>query len=58
MSELEFYDVVLELKSLSKLTDGFPIIYTEKGKEKMQGLNSKIVINNGQVIFNNYYNNK
>jgi len=35
MSELEFYDVVLELKSLSKLTDGFPIIYTEKGKEKI-----------------------
>ena len=30
----------------------------EKGKEKMQGLNSKIVINNGQVIFNNYYNIK
>ena len=36
MSEYNLYDVILELKSLSKLKEGFPIIYnTERGKKKV-----------------------
>ncbi len=42
MSEYNLYDVVLELNSLSKLKDGFPIIYnTEKGKQKVDELKKK-----------------
>ena len=42
MSEYNLYDVVLELNSLSKLKDGFPIIYnTEKGKQKVDELKEK-----------------
>ena len=35
MSENDFYDIVLDLKSLSNLKEGFPIEYTEKGRKKI-----------------------
>ena len=35
MSENAFYDIVLNLKSLSNLKEGFPIEYTEKGRKKI-----------------------
>ena len=38
MSENEFYDIVLNLKSLDNLTEGFPIEYTENGRNKIKSL--------------------
>ena len=35
MSENAFYDIVLNLKSLDNLTEGFPIECTEKGRKKI-----------------------
>jgi len=35
MSENEFYDIELNLKSISNLKEGFPIYYSEKGKKKI-----------------------
>ena len=42
----EFYDVVLNLESLSRLKEGFSVEYTEKGKKKIEDLkkNKGIVI--------------
>ena len=38
-----YYDIILDLKSLSNLQEGFPIIYSEKGKEKYDAWNNKKV---------------
>ena len=38
MSENAFYDIVLDLKSLSNLKEGFPIEYTEKGRDRINEL--------------------
>ena len=46
MSENEFYDIVLNLKSLSNLKEGFPIDYTENGRNKIKSLKEQ----NGCVI--------
>ena len=35
MSENEFYDIILDLKSLSNLKEGFDIKYTEKGRDRI-----------------------
>ena len=35
MSENDFYDIVLDLQSLSNLKEGFKIYYSEKGKKKI-----------------------
>ena len=46
MSENAFYDIVLNLKSLSNLKEGFPIDYTENGRNKIKSLKEQ----NGCVI--------
>ena len=35
MSENDFYDIVLDLQSLSNLKEGFKIYYSEKGKKRI-----------------------
>ena len=35
MSENDIYDIIFDLKSLSDLKKGFPIYYTEKGRNKI-----------------------
>ena len=35
MSENDFYDIVLDLQSLSNLKEGFKIYYSEKGRNKI-----------------------
>jgi len=44
--KVEFYDVVLNLESLSRLKEGFSVEFTEKGKKKIEDLkqNKGIVI--------------
>ena len=37
----DYYDIILDLKSISKLKEGFPIIYSEAGKEKYNELKEK-----------------
>ena len=46
MSENVFYDIVLNLKSLDNLTEGFPIECTEKGRKKINEFKEQ----NGCVI--------
>ena len=46
MSENAFYDIVLNLKSLGNLKEGFPIEYTEKGRKKIDEFKKE----NGCVI--------
>ena len=44
MSENEFYDIELNLKSISNLKEGFPIYYSEKGKKKLMNINMKMYV--------------
>ena len=41
MSENEFYDIILDLQSLSNLKEGFQINYTEKGRQKLVEFKNK-----------------
>ena len=41
MYEYDFYDIVLDLQSLSNLKEGFQINYTEKGRQKLVEFKNK-----------------